>query len=120
MILFNLDYDTGILTITPKSPLEAADFDKIANQVDPYIEEHGALKGIIIETDELPGWRDFNALLSHMKFIHDHHQKVRKVAAVTDSGFLDILQDVSDYFVDAEVRHFECDQKDQALEWLHG
>lgn len=118
MILFDLDYDSGILTITPKSSLEAADFDKIANQVDPYIEKHGELKGIIIESEDFPGWRDFSALLSHLKFIHDHHRKVKKLAAVTDSGFLDIMQDVSDYFTEAEVRHFDFDKKQEAIDWL--
>jgi hypothetical protein len=118
MIVFTLDYDTGILTVTPKAPLEAADFSKIANQVDPYIETHGALKGILIYVESFPGWRDFSALLSQLRFIHDHHRKIKKLAAVTDSGFIDILQDVSEHFIEAEVRHFDYTEKEAAMKWL--
>jgi hypothetical protein len=40
------------------------------------------------------------------------------VAAVSDSGFLRIIPSVASHFVKAEIKHFNHDDKDRALEWL--
>ena len=109
-----------ILVLTPEGKLEAEDFARLANEVDPYLEEAGELNGLLIETEFFPGWHDFAALLSHWRFVKAHHQKIRKVAAVTDSGFLAILPAVASHFVRAEVKHFAYHDKQVALQWLTG
>ena len=43
---------------------------------------------------------------------------VKKIAAVTGSGFLAIMPQVANHFIRAEVRHFDYDDKDAALNWL--
>jgi hypothetical protein len=53
-----------------------------------------------------------------LRFVKNHHQKIRKVAAVTDSGFLAIMPHIANHFVAAEVKHFEYRDKDRALAWL--
>ena len=108
----------NILGITPEGRLEAEDFARLAQEVDPYLEEHGQLKGLMIETESFPGWQDFAALLSHLRFVRAHHEKVRRVAAVTDSRFLSILPQVASHFVKAEVRHFPYQDRQIALDWL--
>jgi hypothetical protein len=108
----------NILGITPEGRLEAEDFARLAQEVDPYLEEHGQLKGLMIETESFPGWQDFAALLSHLRFVRAHHEKVRRVAAVTDSSFLSILPQVASHFVKAEVRHFPYQDRQIALDWL--
>lgn len=108
----------NILSITPEGRLEAEDFARLAQEVDPYLEEHGQLKGLMIETESFPGWQDFAALLSHLRFVRAHHEKVRRVAAVTDSSFLSILPQVASHFVKAEVRHFPYQDRQIALDWL--
>lgn len=108
----------NILVITPEGRLEAEDFVRLAQEVDPYLEEHGQLKGLLIQTQSFPGWQDFAALLSHLRFVKAHHEQVRKVAAVTDSGFLSILPQVASHFIKAEVRHFSFQDKQAALEWI--
>jgi len=37
---------------------------------------------------------------------------------VTDSGFLKVLPRIAEHFVQAKVRHFDFDKKDEALAWL--
>lgn len=110
--------ELGILVVSPKGALEAADFERLAAEVDPYLERHGPLKGLMIYAESFPGWADFSALVSHFRFVKDHQHRVRRVAAVTDSGFLAILPAVANYFVHADIRHFHYDQKDAALAWL--
>ena len=118
MINHQLLRDQGILIVAPEGPLESADFEKLAQEVDPYIEEKGILNGLMIYTEKFPGWDDFAALVSHFKFVKNHHQKIKKVAAVTDSGFVSIAPRIANHFVQAEVRHFDYQDKESALEWL--
>ena len=118
MLINEIMLDEKILIITPEGALESADFKRLTEEVDPFIEAMGTLNGLMIYAESFPGWENFAALLSHMKFIKEHHHKIRKVAAVTDSGFLSILPRVANYFVQAEVKHFSCQDKDVALDWL--
>lgn len=118
MLKYELNRAEGILILQPVGPLESTDFAKLVQEVDPYIRETGKLKGLMIYVKSFPGWDNFAAFLSHMKFVKNHHQKVKKIAAVTGSGFLSIMPQVANHFLQAEVRHFDYDDKDAALDWL--
>jgi hypothetical protein len=118
MLKYELNRAEGILTITPSGPLETADFEKLIQDVDPYIKEAGKLNGLMIYAKFFPGWDNFAAFLSHMKFIKNHHQKIQKIAAVTDGTFLSIIPQVASHFVQAEIKHFDYTEKDAALDWL--
>ena len=118
MIFHELLRERGILIVIPEGPLEKNDFEALAREVDPYIEAQGKLNGLLISARLFPGWKDFAALVSHLRFVKNHHQQIRKVAAVTDSGFLSILPHIANHFVAAEVKHFEYGDKDRALGWL--
>ena len=118
MLKYELNRAESILIIMPDGPLESADFEKLIQEVDPYIKEKGKLKGLMIYAKSFPGWDNFAAFLSHIKFVKNHHQKVKKIAAVTDGAFLSIMPRVADHFIQAEVRHFDYADKDAALNWL--
>ena len=120
MLQYELQRTDGILILKPSGPLESADFEKLVREVDPYIEEKGKLNGLMIYTKSFPGWENFAAFLSHIKFVKDHHRKVKKLAAVTESGFLSIMPHVAKHFVQAEIRHFDYKDNDAALNWLKG
>lgn len=47
--------ERGILVLHPHGELVAADFQHIADEIDPYIENVGDLQGVIIEADHFPG-----------------------------------------------------------------
>jgi hypothetical protein len=120
MIHHELLRDQGILIVTPEGPLQQADFETLAQLVDPFIESEGELRGLLVHTESFPGWADFAALLSHLKFVKNHQQHIAKVAAVTDSGFLTIMPSIVSHFVHAQVRHFDYGDKEKAMEWLRG
>ena len=118
MLDYELNRAESILILKPVGPLESTDFDKLVREVDPYIREKGKLKGLMIYAKSFPGWDSFAAFLSHIKFVKNHHQKIKKIAAVTGSGFLSIMPQVANHFVHAEVRHFDYADKAAALNWL--
>lgn len=118
MIHFELLRDRGILIVTPQGPLEKADFELVGKEVDPFIAAKGKLTGVMIYAKSFSGWKNFEALLSHFKFVGEHHRQVERVAAVTDSEFLTIMPSIVTHFVHAEVKHFGFDEKERALAWL--
>jgi hypothetical protein len=118
MLNHELMRDDGILILRPRGPLEAADFTSLAAVVDPYLQEHGTLRGIMVDAQSFPGWDSFAALVSHLRFVRDHHRLIGKVAAVSDSPILSAAPQLAKHFVKAEVRHFSANDRAAALAWL--
>lgn len=118
MLNHELRYDDGVLVLNPDGPLEAADFTTVADLVDAYLERHGTLRGVLIHAKSFPGWKDFGALLAHLKFVKEHHQRIEKVAIVADGAFANIMPHIANHFIHAQVRHFDLVHKDAAWDWL--
>ena len=118
MLEFHINPADHILRLEPSGPLQASDFQVLSGEVDPYIAQHGALKGLLIHTPTFPGWSDFAAFLSHIRFVKAHHRHIKRIAAVTDSGVLSILPQIAGHFISAEVRHFDYADQEAALSWL--
>jgi hypothetical protein len=120
VLTYELFRDEGILLVRPEGPIKAGDFESVTKLVDPYIAEKGKLRGVMIEAQSFPGWDTFAALLSHLRFVRDHHRLISKIAAVSDSTILSILPQLANHFVKAEVRHFDAKDREAALAWLRG
>jgi hypothetical protein len=118
MIHCELLRSQGVLTLRPQGALRAEDFVTLASTVDPYIEQHGELNGLMIEAQSFPGWNDFAALVSHVRFVRDHHRRIRRIAVVSDSKMLALAPKLASHFVSAEVRAFDTADRAAALAWL--
>jgi len=118
MIDAKLLREQGILVVSPEGKIQAEDFEQLRLLVDPYIEEHGTLNGLLIDAEHFPGWASFSSLLAHIRFVRNHETTIKRVAAVTDNGFLAILPNVAKHFVAADVQHFEYSDRAKALAWL--
>ena len=118
MLQIKLDKDAGIVTVTPSAPLNEKDFTFLASEMDPYIEKEGKLNGLIIQIESFPGWEDFAGLLSHLKFVREHHKKIEKVAAVSDGKIVSIMPKIVDHFVNAKVKYFPYESLDEAILWV--
>jgi hypothetical protein len=109
--------DTGVLVIQPKGPLCAEDFDAVAVELDPWIEAHGTLNGLVVHLREFPGWADFGAFIRHVQFVRDHHLQVRRVALVADGRLAHLVPKLGEHFIKAELRHFRYDELRMAVAW---
>ena len=118
MLQIKFDKDAGIVTVTPSAPLDEKDFALLASEVDPYIEKEGKLNGLIIQVESFPGWEDFAGLISHLKFVREHHTKIEKVAAVSDGRIVSIMPKIVDHFVNAKVKYFPYESLDEAILWV--
>jgi hypothetical protein len=120
MIESILDPEQSILYVRPKSALEKSDFVKLAEKVDPYIEAHGGLRGLIIEVTSFPGWESFAALIAHIRFVRDHHRRIERIAVVTDSPIGNLAERLASHFVSAQIRHFATAEVESAKAWING
>jgi len=78
MLKHELSHNDSILIVRPEAPLEAKDFEELYREIDLYIKETGKLHGLMIYTESFPGWDNFAAFLSHIKFIKKSSPENRK------------------------------------------
>ena len=118
MIEHRLDAKHSILYIFPQGSLEKGDFTQLTETADPHIEQTGGLAGLIVCAPTFPGWDSFSALAAHLRFVRDHHEKIKHVALVTDSPLGDIAEHLTSHFVSAKIRRFPSDQLEVAENWI--
>ncbi|TWT47033.1 hypothetical protein KOR42_42300 [Thalassoglobus neptunius] len=118
--MLNVEVDPGdlIAVLTPDGALDASDFETASREIDPVIEQHGMLNGLVIYVQKFPGWDSFAALSTHFKFVKQHHQKVKCVALVTDSSIANIAEKLGSHFVAADIKHFPYSQLSEAKAWI--
>jgi len=120
MIEHELLAEQGILVIRPTKRLEEDDFAALADSIDPYIEQHGKLRGLLIQAERFPGWQGVEGLISHIRFVKDHHKSIERVAVISDNPILTVLPKMASVVVNAKVKHFDTGERDAALGWLAG
>ncbi|MEZ5565001.1 MAG: STAS/SEC14 domain-containing protein [Gammaproteobacteria bacterium] len=115
-----MDADNGILMLEPASDtaLSEDDFEAVGRMVSDYLNEHDRLRGIVIRTRRFPGWQSIGALFAHLKFVNRIHDKIAKVALVTNSPMGSFADHILDPLMRAKIRSFDYDQNDKAMDWL--
>lgn len=118
MLSVTMDAEHQIAILEPSGQLTEQDFETAARTVDPWIEKYGHLNGILIHIENFPGWDSFAALCAHLRFVRQHHQKVTRVALVTDAYVGKLIESLASHFVRAEISVFPYQDIDQAKRWL--
>lgn len=118
MLDYEIDAARSIVIVRPEGPLDKEDFVRLAKAVDPQIEAAGNLAGVIVDAPSFPGWDDFGALVSHVRFVRDHHKHVKKIAVVTDSAMGNLVEHLMAHFLSAEIKHFPAGQVEAAGQWI--
>ena len=118
MLNIQVDTEAAIAILEPKGTLGKSDFESAAAQIDPFIEEAGGLAGLVILVEHFPGWDSFGALASHLKFVKEHHRKIKRIAFVTNSAIGKMAERLADHFVDADVKLFDFDLLEEAKAWI--
>ncbi|WP_081480985.1 SpoIIAA family protein [Rhodopirellula baltica] len=108
----------GILILEPSDALEAADFEAVIHDIDPYLADHESLAGVMIFAKAFPGWLNLEAAISHLQLIENYHQKIKRLAIVSDNGLLTALPKFAAHLVHPDVKHFSESEYEDALSWL--
>ncbi len=104
--------------IEPQGPLTHDDFASVASCIDPIIERNGRMDGLIIKTRHFPGWESLGDIIDHLRFVRDHHRVIGRVALVTDTALAQVFPVIARHFVSADVRQFDFDHYQQAVNWI--
>lgn len=118
MIQLELRSNEGVLIVKPLGPLAEEDFTAIAHDADDYIQSHGTLNGLMICSEKFRGWKNLQGLWSHLRFVRDHHKKIKKVAFVCDSIIPKLVINIAKYFVHPEAKYFQYNQENSAMQWI--
>jgi hypothetical protein len=110
----------GQVTLVGLDPLRAQDFDALAQTADNWLATRAALAGVVVHARDFPGWENIKSLLRHVRFVRDHHRKVRKIALAAHTRLAELMPHFADHFVQAEVRQFDYDELDDAVGWAVG
>ena len=118
MLDYRLDAARSVLYLHPTSALQKEDFAKLAKSVDPHIEKKGDLAGIVLDLKVFPGWENLGAMAAHLKFVREHHRKVKKIAIVTDAKIGMLGEKLASHFVAATIKHFPAGETAAAEKWI--
>lgn len=112
------DDQNGILLIDVKKPFTENDFINIETLIDPYVQNHGELKGIIINAKKFPYWRSAQNRAEYIDFVRQNHGKFKKAALVMDGFFAKIVAALAKGRVHPEVKVFKYNQISKAQDWM--
>jgi SpoIIAA-like len=110
----------GVIVVEVKQALRAQDFDELAFTADSWIETHGGLQGLVIHAHEFPGWENLGSFLRHVRFVRDHHRKIKRIALAADSKLASLAPMLAEHFVQAELKSFGYDERERAITWASG
>jgi hypothetical protein len=119
-ISIRLDSDKSILLLEPVADeaLSEDDFEAVGKTISDYLQDHDRLLGILIHSQRFPGWQSVGALFAHLRFVNALHEKISKIALVTNSPIGTFADHVLDPLMLAKVRKFDFDERDAAMRWL--
>ena len=109
--------ESGVIVVEVKQALRAQDFDSLAFTADAWIEAHGDLQGLVIHAREFPGWENLASFLRHVRFVREHHRKVKRIALAADTKLASLAPSIAEHFIQAEVKSFGYDELDAAIAW---
>jgi hypothetical protein len=106
-----------VIVVEVTQALRARDFDELALTADTWIDAHGQLQGLVIHARRFPGWENLGGLIRHIRFVRDHHRKIRRIAIAADGELATLAPRLGEHFVQAEVKSFPFEALDSAVAW---
>jgi hypothetical protein len=116
MLQYREDSDNGIVEITIETKITQEDFNRVAGQMEAFINAHGKIK-ILEEIRHFSGC-DASVLWEGIKFDMKHLKHYSHCAVVCDEGWVGPIARAAGAMISCKVRVFPPDQIDEARQWL--
>jgi hypothetical protein len=118
MIAVEVDSNAHVAILKPRDSLTEDDFETVKGILDPYIDQTGRLDGVIVQARKFPAQESFKELTSHLRFSHDQHEKIPRIAVVSDSAFPNVKKTLSEHFSKADIQTFAFQDFEKAKRWV--
>ncbi|MGD9529047.1 STAS/SEC14 domain-containing protein [Pseudonocardia sp.] len=109
--------DSGVVVVEAAGALRVEDVQALAAVVDPWLDEHPDLPGLVVRAPHFPGWATLGALLRHLGFVGTHHRRVGRLAVVVGGRLAPQAAGLAGRIVHPQVRWFDPDDLDAAVAW---
>lgn len=90
--------------------------DEVHLLIEEKLKEHETISLFceIMPNNEVP----LKLFLENIKFKYDHSDQIKKIAMVTDLGWIRGIMEIDNFFVVTEVRSFELKDRLEAIQWI--
>jgi len=105
-----------ILNIKVNGTLSKKDYEKFVPEAEQLIEKSGKIR-ILFEMQDFHGWQA-GALWEDVKFDVKHFSDIERLAFVGDKAWEKGMSVFCRPFTTAQIRFFEPEQRQEAIEWL--
>jgi hypothetical protein len=109
--------EVGVLVVESNGPLNSGDFGKLGLVVDPWVEAHGRLRGIVAQSPNVSGLRDIRNMIQHIRFAQLQRSGLDRVAYVSDRLFPKVLSKLAGHMIDTKLEVFNVKSLPQAILW---
>jgi hypothetical protein len=118
MLQHTLLVKDGMLVLEASGPFEIRDFEAIMEDVQPYLDTHKSLAGVMIFARAFPGWLNLEAATGLLHHIERLYPQIERLAIVSDNGLLSRMPTFDDHRLNPDVKHFSESDYEEALSWL--
>ena len=105
-----------ILVVEVSGKLSKEDYEKFLPEVELLINEFGRIR-VLFEMHDFHGWKA-GALWEDLKFELKHFSDIERLALVGDRKWEKGMSVFCKPFTTAQVRYFDEEEIDKAVEWL--
>ena len=116
--MLSAEFEGDLLRVRPEGPITSEDVAKLRATADEHLATHQEIAGVMLQTRTFPGFANLTAFADYVRFIADHHARVRRLALVTDSALAPVAEFVANHVVGLEMRQFPFAEDAAALTWL--
>ncbi len=114
-ITFKAETADNLITFVMSGKLTREDYENYLPKLADFIESHHGI-AVYVEMIDFEGWT-LGALWDDVKFDAQYADCISRVAMVGEKKWQKWMAEFSKPFTTAEVKYFDLDQREEALEW---
>lgn len=118
MIDMSLMKKDGILIVAPTGPFTDDDMEELRGTLSGMVADGDEVKGLLIDAKAFPGYADIAAMYAHLGIIRDFHDKIARLALVSDAAFASAGEFFAKTIMGVDAKHFPGSQREDAIAWL--
>ncbi len=115
-IIYEEDDSTKTATITVSGKIVRDDYDAVLKPMQAFIDKHGTVN--FIEVVESFAGFEPSVIWPGIKFDVANLKHIRRVAVVSDIGWISPITKAAGYFMSTKLRMFDMAELDEARDWV--
>lgn len=116
MISIKTNESENIIEVEVNEKITARDIEEFENYFNQKKENHDQIN-LLMVVNEM-GY-SLQGLVKDFKFDTNHWKEFNKVAVLSDKKWIELGAKMVEYLPKVEIEHFNPDEKDKAINWLH-